>query len=209
MTQPIYYMRDNHTFKKLSDDVSTAMVEIEHEFNDGYTYGMLCSKRDGFPTVHAAGSKNRLTFFADCKAVLEQWLPAAPPQRTEQEPVQEPKNYRHTWGKDGEGCVICGDKDWMNTSCKPLAPQRTEQEPVKLPCCGYTDASAVKWNPFNRVVQCHNCGQTYTQPQRKPLTDEQIVAINDKHYNIAYRDFDADIAIARAIEAAHGIKGDA
>jgi hypothetical protein len=50
-----------------------------------------------------------------------------PPQRTEQEPVQEPKNYRHIWGKDGEGCVICGDKDWMNTSCKPLAPQRTEQ----------------------------------------------------------------------------------
>jgi hypothetical protein len=48
---------------------------------------------------------------------------------------------------------------------------------------------------------------TSPQPQqRKPLTDEQIVAINDKHYNIAYRDFDADIAIARAIEAAHGIK---
>ena len=33
------------------------------------------------------------------------------------------------------------------------------------------------------------------------LTDEEIVAINDKHYNIAYRDFDADVAIARAIEA--------
>jgi len=46
------------------------------------------------------------------------------------------------------------------------APQRTEQEPVELPCCGYTDASAVKWNPFNGVVQCHNCGQTYTAPQR-------------------------------------------
>jgi hypothetical protein len=36
------------------------------------------------------------------------------------------------------------------------------QEPVALPCCGYTDASAVKWNPLNGVVQCHNCGQTYT-----------------------------------------------
>ena len=52
--------------------------------------------------------------------------------------------------------------------------------------------------------------RVYTHPpQRKPLTDDQIVAINDKHYNIAYRDFDADIAIARAIEAAHGIKGEA
>jgi hypothetical protein len=47
---------------------------------------------------------------------------------------------------------------------------------------------------------------THPQPKREPLTDEEIVAINDKHYNIAYRDFDADIAIARAIEAAHGIK---
>jgi len=40
---------------------------------------------------------------------------------------QEPKHHRHTWGKDGEGCVVCGDKDWMGTSCKPPAAQRTEQ----------------------------------------------------------------------------------
>ena len=43
--------------------------------------------------------------------------------------------------------------------------QEIEQEPVALPCCGYTNASAVKWNPFNRIVQCHNCGQTYTPPK--------------------------------------------
>lgn len=54
-----------------------------------------------------------------------------------------------------------------------------QQEPVKLPCCGYTDASAIKWNPHNQVVQCHNCGQVYAatkpeQPQRRPLTDEQL-----------------------------------
>ena len=42
-----------------------------------------------------------------------------------------------------------------------------------LPCCGYTDASAVKWNPLNGVVQCHNCGQTYTTPQR---TEQEPVA---------------------------------
>jgi len=44
--------------------------------------------------------------------------------------------------------------------------QEIEQEPVALHCCGYTDASAVKWNPLNGVVQCHNCGQTYTPPKR-------------------------------------------
>ena len=47
------------------------------------------------------------------------------------------------------------------------------QEPVALHCCAYTDASAVKWNPFNGVVQCHNCGQTYTSPQRtEPVIDK-------------------------------------
>ena len=53
------------------------------------------------------------------------------------------------------------------------------QEPVALPCCGYTDASAVKWNPLNGVVQCHNCGQNYTAtPQRTwvGLTVEEIAA---------------------------------
>jgi protein-arginine kinase activator protein McsA len=70
-------------------------------------------------------------------------------------------------------CPRCGKRTNDIHTCTP--PQRTEQEPVKLPCCGYTDASAVKWNPFNRVVQCHNCGQTYTQPQRTwvGLTDEE------------------------------------
>jgi hypothetical protein len=35
-----------------------------------------------------------------------------------------------------------------------------EGEPIVLPCCGYTK-DAIKWNQFNGVVQCHNCGQTY------------------------------------------------
>ena len=53
--------------------------------------------------------------------------------------------------------------------------QEIEQEPVALPCCGYADASAVKWNPHNQVVQCHNCGQVYSTPPQRPwvnLTDE-------------------------------------
>ena len=48
---------------------------------------------------------------------------------------------------------------------------KPEQGPVALPCCGYANASAVKWNPHNQVVQCHNCGQIYTAPTpRKPQT---------------------------------------
>ena len=87
----------------------------------------------------------------------------AQPQRTEQ-------NF----------CPRCGKRTNDIHTCTP--PQRTEQEPVKLPCCGYTDASAVKWNPFNRVVQCHNCGQTYTHLQRTwvGLTNEELT---DLFYN--------------------------
>ena len=68
---PIYFMRDDHTFKRLSDDVSTALIEIEHEFNEGWTYGSLCSKREGFSTIHANGSAKRLYFFHECQRALE------------------------------------------------------------------------------------------------------------------------------------------
>ena len=85
----IWYMRDNHTFKKLSADVSTALIEIEQEFNEGYTYGMLCSKRKGFPTVHASGDKKRLEFFAECKLTLEQWLPTQPSTPPHRKPLTD------------------------------------------------------------------------------------------------------------------------
>jgi hypothetical protein len=41
------------------------------------------------------------------------------------------------------------------------------QEPVSFPCCGYTDATAIKWNQFNGVVQCHMCGQIYIASNAK------------------------------------------
>jgi len=52
------------------------------------------------------------------------------------------------------------------TSLNQAIKELESQEPVALFCCGYTDANAVKWNPLNGVVQCHNCGQNYTPPQR-------------------------------------------
>lgn len=68
---------------------------------------------------------------------------------------------------------------------------------------GYYDMTAEQWLDWAlSVVTVH----LSPQPAQNPLTDEEIVAIYHKHYNIDYRDFDADIAIARAIEAAHGIK---
>jgi hypothetical protein len=68
---------------------------------------------------------------------------------------------------DGHEIILKGAnrKFWesINHKCQPLSlhpSPKVEGEPVILPCCGYTK-DAIKWNPFNGVVQCHNCGQTY------------------------------------------------
>lgn len=48
--------------------------------------------------------------------------------------IKEPKHYPHTWGKDGERCVVCGDKDWMGTNCKKISAPQPEQN--FCPRCG-------------------------------------------------------------------------
>lgn len=52
--------------------------------------------------------------------------------------------------------------------------QEPAKEPVSFPCCGYTDANAIRWNQFNGVVQCHMCGQVYTvaQPAQEPTSGD-------------------------------------
>lgn len=68
--EPFYYMRDNHTFKRLSDDVDTAITEIEAELDAGWTSGMLCSKRKGFSSLHANFRRPREEFISDCRDAL-------------------------------------------------------------------------------------------------------------------------------------------
>ena len=95
---------------------------------------------------------------------------------------------------------------------EPVQEQEQGQvEPVKPYCYIYEYDQGFGLHrefhpvPYNGMKPSRTV-PVYAAPfRRKPLTDEEIVAINDKHYNIAYRDFDADIAIARAIESAHGI----
>ena len=53
----------------------------------------------------------------------------------------------------------------------------------------------------------HYQSQITTPPQRKPLTDEQITVIAREHWGYAGMN-NAELAFARAIEAAHGIKGE-
>ena len=76
------------------------------------------------------------------------------------QPEQEPLQFK---------CTVIDDAHPNGVPLEQWGKQ-PEQEPVTLPCCGYADASAVKWNPYSKAVQCHNCGQTYTplaQPEQE------------------------------------------
>ena len=67
---PIHYMRDNHTFKRLSDDVETAIEEIVTELDAGFTSGMLCSKRPGFVNIGTNYRQPREEFLSACRKAL-------------------------------------------------------------------------------------------------------------------------------------------
>ena len=45
--------------------------------------------------------------------------------------------------------------------CKAIEVDSVEELIARNVCssCGYK--GAIKWNPFNQIVQCHNCGQAY------------------------------------------------
>jgi len=95
----------------------------------------------------------------------------------------------------------------------PTPPQRKpEQEPcTKVECMGSKGCIGNCWNkkqPQQELVCV--CGAVwegeeliYTPPQRKPLTDEEIVLVVAE---CAASHQHTDIHFARAIEAAHGIK---
>ena len=69
-------------------------------------------------------------------------------------------------------------------------------ETLELPC--------LQWLNLNRQFDFKGGEYLYTHPpQRKPLTDEQILNVARDHYNPHQR---PEISFARAIEAAHGIK---
>lgn len=41
----VWYMRDNHTFRRLPPEIELAVAILRDEFNAGETYGMLCTKQ--------------------------------------------------------------------------------------------------------------------------------------------------------------------
>ena len=78
---------------------------------------------------------------------------------------------------------------------------KPEQEPVACP-----DGKQCKHGAWCTETYCQEHCEFRAPPQRKPLTDEEIAKIAEKYTEpllFRVKDF------ARAIEAAHGIKGEA
>ena len=99
------------------------------------------------------------------------------------------------------------------TAIKEVLAQ-PEQEPVGEVGQIDIDEDGVGYAWFTIATDGLELGdKLYTSPpQRKSLTDEQIEKISepfwDGHLGYGYADFDS-AGFARAIEAAHGIKGEA
>lgn len=102
-----------------------------------------------------------------------------------------------------EATRSCNNIDEQRALDALMREAQPAQEPVSFPCCGYTDANAIRWNQFNGVVQCHMCGQVYTVaqlplPVQEPPSEwEGIKAILDE-YGLQAIDFVADFKAAMA-----------
>jgi len=139
----------------------------------------------GFEVKHEGG----------LQAVVQNIVDAINRQVLQQEPAQdEPVRYEFRWTNPGENKGV-SDEELAWKVVEPGWGETVEQKCKAL--SSYT---------YNGKL-CYEVRALYTRPQaNKPMTVEQIVAINERFYNIALRDYDADILVARAIESHHGIK---
>lgn len=64
----LYYMRDNHTFRRLEGTVPEMLQAVKDEFDAGYSSGMLCDSEHKEGVLHAPSCFETFTPKA------EEWL---------------------------------------------------------------------------------------------------------------------------------------
>lgn len=116
----IWYMRDNHTFRPLPLNVEAAIDTLRNEFDQGNTYGMLCSKEPALcEVVHAKDSWT--TFEVEAR----KWLTSAAAlfANTKPKPAyQFPTHLRKMWS----GTEV---QRWIDENIpKPVTREASEQQ---------------------------------------------------------------------------------
>lgn len=77
---------------------------------------------------------------------------------------------RQFWTLDGEFDPVNGTTEMDLVYDEPEPEAQAEQTCNPTPCCGYVSRREypVFYNPGNKVVQCHSCGQVYEPANRPP-----------------------------------------
>ena len=117
------------------------------------------------------------------------------------------------------------DKAWLETDAPKMARDKNNEaitaikealaQPEQEPVATLDDLEQEIYENTRQFVSCDvmewMLKRYYTTPpQRKPLTDEEISSLWDGHTVPVFGEIGINpIVFARAIEAAHGIKGDA
>jgi len=101
---------------------------------------------------------------------------------------------------------------WLHTKIEGVAvphrPADLDKHPDRWEALYKTPPSCPTCKALSRTVMLDQTSHDTTPPQRKPLSDEEIdKAWRSCDYTVPWEQHRIDIA--RAIEAAHGIKGEA
>ena len=90
---------------------------------------------------------------------------------------------------------------WLKKDSNYFSQPKREPEPVECHTCKGLGRIYMGCGSWIHCDTCNTTGKATTQPKRKPLTDEQMEQIHQQYGGNIKK-------IMRAVEAAHGIKGE-
>lgn len=104
-------------------------------------------------TKQTSTMKYRITFFTDGKKVHEETF-ATKEEMDRRVAEIEGKPKQTDWKCDH--CKFMNPKQENTCLACGISPQSAKSGEIDC-----THGNAVKWNPYNEVVQCHKCGQVF------------------------------------------------
>ena len=108
----IWYMRDNHTFLSLPNNVEMAMIELRRSFIDEHdTYGMLCTQEGPMSGANAHAGKDWQEFCPRARCWIEAALQPTAAEIEYASWAQPPNvaNNRIAPAKTGQSEVLPGN----------------------------------------------------------------------------------------------------